>query len=257
MSLPQAADRALTALFRAMDGAASYQRAELALTLHMLEFLAPRFFVEKQLAGRRDGALKALGKLSTAFGPRLDVEEAMARLDGLYLRAVRGLPPRKFDRRALQRCVVRAEQQEGTLWRWLMGELAARLGVRAALALDERWPFAAQPTLHLYHLTHVVLVETEYLRRPVPARLGRELGQLQQALEPLARAQSWDLLAECVLCLNRAGIRADRAIEALRAAQRPDGSFAEAGSSPRVGAHCTAAGILALAGALDLERSAP
>lgn len=237
----KAAERGLKALFRVMDGDASFQKAELALTLHMLEFLAPRFFVEQRLAGPRDVALKALATLSTAFGRGLDAEEAMARLDGLYLCAVRGLPPRKFDPEALKACVA---QQEERLWRWLMGELAARLGV------DARFPIESSG---LYHLTHVVLVDSEYLMKPV----SQPLEELERALDRLAREEAWDLLAECIFCLNRAGTPTKSAVEALRGAQKKDGTFAESGSSPRVVAHCTAAGILALAGALDLERSAP
>jgi hypothetical protein len=257
VSLEAAAVKGLKALFRVMDGSASSQKAELALTLHMLEFLAPRFFAEQKLRAPTDAAMGALGKLPVAFGPKLDAEEAMARLDGLYLRAVRGLPLRKFDPAALKGCVERAEQQEGLLWRWLMGALAQRIGVDAELALEERWPFQWQPTLHLYHLTHVVLIQTEYLMKPVPQAISPELDVLAQALDRLTRAGAWDLLAECVMCLNRAGLPAKSAIQALLEAQKPDGSFAETGSSPRVAAHCTAAGILALAGALDLERFAP
>ena len=255
--LEKAAGRALKAALSAMEGDAPWQRADLALTIHMLEFLAPRFFAEKKLAAASDAALKALQKIPAGFGVRLGGDEAMARLDGLYLSAVRGRCVRTFDRAALKRFIEQGEQKEGRLWRWLMGELAAKVGVDAALPLDGHWAFRQHPILHLYHLTHVVLLDTEYLMKPVPERLGKELEQLQLATDRLIQVEAWDLLAECVMCLSRAGTSSRPAIEALLGAQRRDGSFAERTASAREAAHCTAASFLALAGALDLERSAP
>ena len=258
MSLKAAADQALTAMLRAMNGPESAQRADLALTLHMLEFLAPKFFAEHALSARSAEAMQALQQLPASFGKKLDVSEAMARLDGLYLCAVRGVAVQKFERRALQRAIARAEEQGGPLWRWLMAALAARLGVADdGFVLEGRWPFRANPTVHLYHLTHLVLIQTEYLRAPVPGDLKDELAELEEAIPRLIRASQWDLLAECVMCLNRAGVPAMAGVDALVAAQNPDGSLVETGSSSEAAAHCTAAGLLALAGALDLERSAP
>ena len=258
MTLKRAADLALGAMLEAMDGAESAQRADLALTLHMLEFLAPTFFAEHALAQRSAEAMRALQQMPASFRKKLDVAEAMARLDGLYLCAVRGVAVQRFEKRALQRAIAQAEGQGGPLWRWLMAALAARLGVADdGFVLEGRWPFRADPTVHLYHLTHVVLIQTEYLRTAVPAALKDELAELQAAIPRLIRARQLDLLAECVMCLNRAGVPAKVGIEALVAAQNPDGSLVETGSSSRAAAHCTAAGLLALAGALDLERSAP
>lgn len=258
MTLEGAADQALEAMLRAMDGTASTQVADLALTLHMLEFLAPRFFARHALSARSAEAMRALQKMPASFGKKLDVSEAMARLDGLYLCGVRGVAVQQFERRALQRAIAQAEGQGGPLWRWLMAALAARLGVTDdGFVLDGRWPFRANPTVHLYHLTHIILIDTEYLRTPVPAGLADELRELEGALPRLIRASQWDLLAECVMCLTRAGVPARAGVEALVAAQNADGSLVETGSSAHAAAHCTAAGLLALAGALDLERSAP
>lgn len=257
MSLARAADQALTAFLQAMEGTASHQRAELALTLHMLEFLAPRFFADCRLQPRLDAALAELIKVPATFSAKVDDDEAMARLDALYLRKIRGLKPSRFVASELKAAIKRSEQRTATLFGWLMGELALPLGVKARIPLESRWPFRSQQVIHLYHLTHIVLVDTEYLRKPVPIELADELVELQGALGSLAASGSWDLLGECVFCLNRAGTRAPDAIEALLRAQRGDGSFAEADSSPRSAAHCTAVGVLALAGALDLEASAP
>jgi hypothetical protein len=258
VTLRAAADLALAAMVRAMDGTSSSQRANLALTLHMLEFLAPAFFAEHRLAARSAEAMRALQQMPASFDKTLDVSEAMARLDGLYVCAVRGVAVQAFDRRALQRAIARSEAQGGPLWRWLMAALAARLGVADdGFALEGRWPFQTNPTVHLYHLTHLVLIATEYLRTPVPAGLADELGELEAALPRLIGAAQWDLLAECVMCLHRAGVPARPGVEALVAAQNADGSLVETAASTQAAAHCTAAGLLALAGALDLERSAP
>ncbi len=257
MSLAPPAQRALEAFFRAMDGPASHQRAERALTLHMLQFLAPRFFAEHQLQRPLASALEGLRKVPATFGPKVDDDEAMARFDALYLRKVRALAPRPFKPAALKAAVATATARTGTLFGWLMGELAVPLGVEARVRLPCRWPFREDRVIHLYHLTHLVLVDTLYLMKPVPRDRVDELIELQGALEGLAAKGSWDLLGECVFCLARAGTPSPGAIEALLAAQRPDGSFAEADSSPRSAAHCTAVGVLALAGALDLEASAP
>lgn len=257
MTLEEAAGRALTATREVLAGDEPFARADLALTLHMLEFVAPRFFEKHDLRTARDAALAALYEVPSGFEPGLDGDEAMARIDALYLREVRGLPVRPFDRAELERYIRSAAPTEGRLWAWLMGELAARIGVDAAMATGGHWVFRQERVLHLYHLTHVVLLATEYLRKPVPPRLDRELDELERWMPRLIQEGRWDLLGECVLCLNHARRPAKAAVDALIQAQRDDGGFAEAHSTPRMAAHCTAVGVLALAGALDLERSAP
>ena len=255
--MKRAAKKALKAFFQAMDGTASHQRAELALTLHMLEGVAPKFFAEEQLAAPLKAALEGLKKVPATFPPSIDSDEAMARLDALYLRKVRGLEPRAFKPEAVKAAVLASGRQSGELYGWLMGELAFPLGVEARVPLSQRWPFRDERVIHLYHLTHIVLIDTRYLMTPVPEALVDELSELNGAMEELAAQRFWDLLGECVFCLARAGTPAPHAVEALLAAQGPEGGFAEADASPRSAAHCTAVGVLALAGALDLERSAP
>lgn len=259
MTLEAATTRALKALFRVMDGGASWQRAELALTLHMLEALAPRFFAEQQLAAAFDRSLAALNKVPANFGPKVNANDAMGRLDALYLRKVRGLEPRAFDPAAVERAVKRAGEESGPLWEWLMGELAVPLGIDARLTFDQRWPFARYEdrTTHLYFVTHLVMIDTAYLMKPITVVLVDELYELQQALPALIGRNALDLLGECAFCLNRAGTPTPEALEAMRAAQKSDGRFVEPGASARASAHCTAVGLLTLAGALDLGRPAP
>lgn len=242
-----AADRALAAFFAAMDGETSPQRAERALTLHMLAHLAPGYFAQRQLQPRLDASLDALLKVPAHFGPKIGADEAMARLDALYLRKIRGLSVRPFDPVQVARACARAGDEEGPLWAWLMGALAAEIGVSARA---EPGPLI-DDTLRRYHLTHVVLLETRYLAAP-----ARDVG-LGAEVADVARREQWDLLGECLMCLARAGIAHAEGLAQLLAAQRNDGSFAETGSSPRAAAHCTAAGLLAVAGALDLQRPAP
>lgn len=248
MIAADAVDRARVAFFAAMDGGASYQRAEKALTLHMLEHLAPVYFAERQLGPALDASLEALLDVPAHFGPNVDADEAMARLDALYLRKVRGLKPSGFDAAKLKAACARAGEEQGPLWAWLMGELAAPLGVDARVGPGS----LADQTLRLYHATHVVLIDTRYLA--LPAAVDPVLAQ---ALPRLAAKGQWDLLAECLMCLARAGSAHPDAVAALLKAQRNDGRICEDGMDDRAGDHCTAAGLLALAGALDLQRRAP
>lgn len=238
-------ERGLQALFRSMQGEATWQRADLALTLHMIEHVAPVTFAAHGLT------FPSLAEVPAEFDASLTDEEAMARLDVLYLRAVRGEAVEAP--RGLLAAVARVEDP---MWRWLMRQLAARLGVVAQVSsFDERWPFRKNPRLHGYFLTHEILIATEYLRVPVPPGLSDVLDALEKVV-PTLEGQ-WDLLGECVMCLARGGRAVPEAVTLLKKAQRPDGSWAEEGATARESAHCTAAVLVGLAGALDLKRSDP
>jgi len=107
-----------------------------------------------------------------------------------------------------------------------------------------------------------VLFETRYLRRPLPAGcLRAEVDELAQAAPWIISEERLDLAAEVVFCLQAAGRRRGATCRALLALlverQRPDGSMGEprgllesARSADRREAHCSAAGLVALAGAV-------
>src|SRR5262249_8919271 len=79
------ADRALAAFLDRTRGPASWQRADRALTLHMLETHAPRFFAEAGLAGELEAARAALAGVPRALAPDPTAPPAMARVDAAYL----------------------------------------------------------------------------------------------------------------------------------------------------------------------------
>lgn len=240
---------ALEAFLRQHDGTASWQRGDLALTLHMLSRLAPDFFQRKALSDRLKQALEALDLVASTFKPELALDSAMSRLDALYLRKLYGLPLKAFDPSELAAYIDQAQQRYGLLPAWLMRGQAELLGVRAQSISTERYPFAKENwVFHLYFLTHEMMLESGYFLREVSSvRFEDQLAQLQRALPFLISTQSWDLLAEVEICLLSCGQSSRQAQQSLQRAQKKDGSWAEKGQDRRQKAHTTAACLLALA----------
>src|SRR5438105_4958941 len=113
-----AAKKALEALRRRVAGQAGAAATDWALTLHMLEHLAPAFFDQQRLRGELDAALSAIDALPAEFSPGLDVDEAMARVDASYLRTVRGLSAKPLDGASFTRWLERGAA-EFPLHAWL------------------------------------------------------------------------------------------------------------------------------------------
>jgi hypothetical protein len=234
---------------------ASFHRADRALTLHMLQGVAPRTFASLGLKASLDAALQTLTQVPNTFPPALDPFEAMARLDALYLRDLRGLPVAPFPKGDLRALIEAFKAQGNELFAWLFAELARPLGVdveaRVGMVMRLR-----SPLIPLYELTHVVLVDTGYLLRPA--------SQVTRALAPrLLEGASWaaaqgqlDILGELLFCLGAVGVPIDDALLApLLAAQHDDGHFEDEGTAgpgaDRERAHTTAAAWLGLAAALE------
>src|SRR5262249_22982421 len=105
---PDGADparRALTKFLSLSEGPASWQRADRALTLHMLEGHAPRFFANEGVAPILDAAVRALATVPTNFPIGIDPTEAMARLDALYIQHERAAGTARLDDAALSRYI--------------------------------------------------------------------------------------------------------------------------------------------------------
>ena len=110
----------------------------------------------------------------------------MARLDGIYLLAERGTP-REVDAWALRQYVRGVAQGGEAIWAWLMAELMAQLGWVRPVTYPPRalrdWRLA-----DLYWATHLFLLETRYLRKPLPATgfetLVEELGSRARSRPP-------------------------------------------------------------------------
>jgi D-amino peptidase len=243
------------------DGEEEWQKAERALTLHMLETHAPRFFQAAQLAPRLEAAMAALEGFPHEFEAGLDTEAAMGRLDALYLFHERGLGAPSADPAQLGAYVEGLQTSHGPLWAWVFSELGKAIGVASLPEVSPRACRGRSKLEDLYWLTHLVLFETRYLRRPLAARcLRAEVDELAQAAPWVIGDERLDLAAEVAFCLQAAGRRraaAHRSLVALLARrQRPDGSLGEprqllesAQSALRREAHCTAAALVALAGA--------
>jgi D-amino peptidase len=144
---------------------------------------------------------------------------------------------------------------------WLMGEIAHQIGLPGRLSLPPRAFRRRHRLVDVLWLTHLFLLETRYLRRPLPAGWGGMTEELVLAVPYLLRDGHLDPAGEVALCLVAAG--EDRAPErevilsALAAHQQPDGSVSEpahlhpdAGSRDRVHTHCTAVALLAFATAI-------
>lgn len=215
----------------------------------MLKGLAPRFFAEHGLQTELDQALERLDELPATFEVGLELDQAMSRVDALHLRQVNGLGVKTYDAEQLAAYIAATISPHGLLPAWLMSEQVKTLGVVAPVPLPARFPFAESHWLmHIYFVTHLFMIDTDYFLCPAtPARFGEELDQLERAVKPLADGQYWDLLAETQLCLASCGRPCSLALEALRRAQREDGSWAESGHDARQAGHATAACLIALA----------
>jgi D-amino peptidase len=217
------------------------ERALRALTLHMLEGHAPGFFAAQQLKPVLEATVATLRV--RPFDAPQDEQLMMARLDEVYVVRERGREA-QVDEQQLQRCIADVFAQN-RIYGWLLGELAHQLGLPGRVAMSDRRPLRAEHRVaDLYWLTHLFLLETRYLRRPLP-RPGFEAMTEELLLgAPFAVAQGeLDVAAELAFCMVVAGEAnaAERAhvLDALAAAQHSDG---------RVGnAHGTATALLAFA----------
>ncbi|MFT3837641.1 MAG: hypothetical protein QM723_11655 [Myxococcaceae bacterium] len=169
--------------------------ADWALTLHMLEKLAPGFFAAEQLAPVLERTLAALHHLPTDFPVALDEHEAMARVDAVYLRTLRGLPAKTLDLDSL-RTWIDANGTRAPLEAWWVASVAG-----LPRPFTNRHPFTG--SAHLYMLTHEVMLDTGFFSKPTT--LHATLDELEAALPAVAADRQWDLAAEIAFTLRSAG----------------------------------------------------
>ena len=248
-------ERALAAFLQRTDGSLPWQLSDRCLTLQMLVGLAPELSACHRLDEKLSHCLSKLHQVPTGFSADLDVDEAMSRLDALYLRALHDMSLPPWSSEELHRYIQGLSQTaEGRLPGWLMGEQAVILGVTAQTRFHERFPFLKTDWgLHLYHLTHVILVDTDYFfRKAESQRYFEELQHFTQAVDLTMQHGMWDILGEIEFCRAACGQKNERALAGLRSAQRSDGTWAEVEGSPRHEAHATAACLIALAASDEL-----
>jgi D-amino peptidase len=250
--------RGLAAFRQRLEGTQEWKIADRALTLHMLRGLAPTFFAQQGLQIEWELALRDMRSVPASFPPELSLDQAMSRLDALYLLRLHGQPMPPFEGTQLANFIEAIDSPTGDLAAWLMGEQARLLGVTAGPRWSERFPFIESDwLLHLYFVTHLFMLDSDYFARPVSASThSEELAHLERALPPLRQGRRWDLLGEAQLCLAACG-RADPSThEALIEAQRFDGSWAESGHHTRQTAHTTCSCLVALAAAQEASANA-
>jgi D-amino peptidase len=253
------ARRALEALLARTDranGADDWARALRALTLHMLEGHAPAFFAAHQLGPVLAQAQRDLVSIPIEFPLALEPEQALARLDAVYVLHERGSPVRP-DGDALARYIV-AWRDRDPLHAWLMGELGRQIGLPPPPPPER--PFRPDHRIRdLYRVTHLFLLATRYLRHPLPATSWESFTEQLLLAAPVLVEQGFlDLAAEVAICLQLAGEdhapERSRILAALAVHQRADGSVIQLGDPDldaqqrfRDETHCTAAALLAFA----------
>jgi D-amino peptidase len=233
-------------------------RALRALTLHVLEGLAPRFFGRHALAPALADALEACADVSMELEAVDDADLLQARIDALYLRRLRGLPHPGPVPSALQGALRRLVEAGDGLHAWLLGALAARAGVDERLGFPQR-PFRGVSRVHdLYWLTHLVLLDTDYLSRPLShPDAATWLAALVAGAPWVLAHRERDLAAELVFSLAAAGEAhvgvVDALLELLRSGISAGGALRD-GPRGATSAHGTAAALLAFAGIAEARR---
>ncbi len=252
------ARRALTAFLSGSEGPDDWCRANRALTLHMLEGHAPAFFAAEDLAPVLGEAVERLALVPRDFPPALDPVQAMARLDAIYVLHERGHPaPVDGDQLARFASTTRSSNVP---FAWLLGEIAHQIGLPGRLALPPRPYRRGMRIIDLFWVTHQILLETRYLRKPLPAR-GWETAteELLLATPFVVENGHLDLAAQLCFCLTTAGEgrapERERLLASLASHQNSRGEVIEDSTARlrsadvrrRLETHCTAAALLAFA----------
>jgi D-amino peptidase len=251
------AELALRAFLRLTEGSDDESRALRALILHMLEGHAPGAFTRWGLGPTLEQAVEALAAVPRELGPEVEPGLGMARVDAWYVRHVRGLESAAPPAGELRRYLELLEAEGFSIYAWLLGELALAGGVDVRLPSLERPQRGDSFPADLYWLTHLFLLDTHYLHRPLSdARAPEWLEELLLAAPRLIAEGQADLSAEVALCLQCAGEAGggvhEALLELILRRQQPGGEVKdvvpEEESAWEV-AHTTAAALLALAGA--------
>jgi D-amino peptidase len=255
--LEQGASRALQALLELTASDSEQHRALRALTLHMLEGYTPRLFEQWKLGPSLAEAVRGLERVPIAFPLELSEDDALARVDAVYILRERNLSVVLPEPAAFMRYLQHLDEQGAGIYAWLMGELMKACGLTVPFVFPER-PFrTVSRMLDIYWVTHLYLLDTHYLRAPLRS------ADAPQWTEDLLASASWlveerrfDLAAEVAVCLHAAGKAGSDAhrmlLDALVHAQQPDGRVLDTTIGEVPGdqvAHTTAVALLAFASA--------
>lgn len=250
-------ERTRDAFLRWTDHQSEFSRVLRALILHMLQCHAPAVFEALDLQVPLEKALAGLSAIGSELPPDLPAHLGMSRVDAWYLRQRRGLEGGRPEAEALGAYLHALHQHGQWSHAWLLGEMAHLLGVEAPRDKRQR-PWRPISRLQdLYWLTHLFLLETDYLGRPL------EVEGWESTVEELFLAVPWilarehtDLAGEVALCLQLAGEEASAEhaalVEFIGARQQRDGTLMDGsmGDAPEVYAdHATGVALLVQAGA--------
>ncbi len=228
----------LAHFLRLTDGGGPGEIALRALTLHMLRHRAPRLFAARGLAPVLDDALEACAGVSFGFQTALDEDRLQTGIDAWYLRHVYGLPHPAPQRAQLAAALATLVEDGHLLYAWLLGELGAKCGLDVRVPLEKERPYLNVSRLHDgYWLTHLVLLDTDYLARPPSDPRAADWADALEGLVPwLAKKGHLDLAGEVALCLDVLGRDPTPALRLVEA------------SPPGDDPHEVATGLLALSG---------
>jgi D-amino peptidase len=223
----------------------------------MLEGYAPRLFEQWKLGPSLEEAVRELERVPIAFPLELNEDDALARVDAVYILRERSRPTSLPEPTAFMRYLQHLDQQGAGIYAWLMGELMKACGLAVPVVFPKRAFKSLSRMLDIYWVTHLYLLDTRYLRAPLRSP------DAPQWTEDLLASASWiieeqrfDLAAEVAVCLQVAGEAGSDAhrmiLDALVRAQQPDGSVLDSTLGDATGAqvaHTTAVVLLAFAGA--------
>ncbi|WP_224369639.1 DUF6895 family protein [Hyalangium versicolor] len=249
------ARRALQAMLALTASGSEQDRALRALILHMLEGYTPRAFARWQLAPLLEEAVQELESISREFPRELTADDALARVDAVYLLHVRKRPCVLPECAPFTDYLLHLDETGDSLYAWLLCRLMQACGLPVPLVFPER-PFKEHSRLlDLYWVTHLYLLDTRYLHGPLRSpEAPTWTAELLESGSWLLEQGHLDLAGEVALCLQVAG-QGDSdtcrmILDALAREQQPDGRVLDStlGETPgEAVAHTTAVALIAFA----------
>lgn len=252
-------ERTRDAFLRWTDHAAEFPRVLRALILHMLESYAPGIFKILALDAALERSLADMQTISSELPAGLAPHLGMSRVDAWYIRQRRGLNAAAPNTEVMAAYLQHLQERGHWIHAWLLAEMAHLLGAAPPRDLRERPLRSVSRLQDLYWLTHLFLLETDYLGQPLP------VSGWESAVEELFLAVPWvlagdhrDLAAEIALCLQLAGeqrsVEHAKLLDFITQRQEIDGSLLDGsmGDPAEVYAdHATGVALLVLAGAAE------
>lgn len=256
---PVVPGRIVERLYAAFDtltaGEAEESLALRALVLTVLSHHAPKWFERVGASGAKAQAMDRLTELPAVLDQSVDPDVGLARVDAAWLAQRDGSAHPTLDAPAVTAYVEHLWSDGDVLYAWLIAKLALQLGLPIAIDMPERALQDEDRLSDCYWLTHLFLLDTEYLAEPL------DRGSRCSETETLLNAAEWiasegyvDLAAEVLLCLQIAGEADSQAHAALLglvlAAVGEDGVVRDEGMDAGAGEmadHATGVALIALA----------